>query len=97
MWRMGREHGLGFEHMNLVFGRHMDQEYGHWRMDLLIERRVRMVQVYERCLRMDQAYGSGVGIDVVDSSMGHYSRSVRMILHTDLDRCCLLISTFPDM
>lgn len=66
MWRMGREHELGLEHRGLAFGRHMDQECERWRMDLLIGRHVRMGQVYERCLRMDQAYGSGVGIDVVD-------------------------------
>lgn len=97
MWRMGRAHELGLEHRGLVFGRHMDQEYGHWRMGLLIGPRVRMGQVYGRCLRMDQACGFGVGIDAADSNMGHYSRFERMILHTDLVRCCLQISTFPKM
>lgn len=97
MWHMGREHELGLAHMDLVFGRHMDQEYGHWRMGLLIERHVRMGQVYERCLCTGQAYGSGVGIDAADSSKGHCSRFVRMIRRIGLDRCCLLISTFPDM
>jgi hypothetical protein len=89
---MDRE--LELERKDLAFGKHMDQEHGCWRMDLLSGLHGHRGQVYGHCSRMDQAYGFEEDIDVVGSSMGRYSHSARMIPRIGLDRC-LNVSTNP--